>query len=143
MSTATRSFALALFRTDDTVTFLRRLLAFDAITSGAMGLKLAVGAGILAPWLGLPEGLLRAAGLMLVPFAIAVAIAAARAPSSRAAVLSIAAVNALWVIASLGLLVSGLVSPGLLGMAFVAAQAVFVGVLAELQIIGARRLATA
>lgn len=143
MTTAAKSFALALFRTSDTVTFLRRLLAFDAITSGAMGLKLVVGAGFLAPWLSLPEPLLRAAGLVLLPFAVAVAVVAARAPSSRGAVMTIAAVNALWVVASLGLLVSGLVSPGLIGMAFVAAQAVFVGVLAELQIIGARRLAAA
>lgn len=137
------SFALALFRTSDTATFLRRLLAFDAITSGAMGLKLAVGAGFLAPWLGLPEALLRAAGLVLLPFAVAVAVAAARSPTSRGTVMTIAAVNAFWVVASLGLLVSGLVSPNLLGMAFVAAQAVFVGALAELQVIGARRLAAA
>ncbi|MFN3855522.1 MAG: hypothetical protein ACK4M0_14110 [Phreatobacter sp.] len=137
------SFALALFRTTDAATFLRRLLTFDAITSGAMGLKLAVGAGLLAPWLGLPEPLLRIAGLVLLPFAVAVAVVAARVPSSRGAVMAIAAVNALWVVASLGLLVSGLVAPTLFGMVFVAAQAVFVGILAELQVIGARRPAAA
>lgn len=137
------SIALALFRTSDTATFLRRLMAFDAITSGAMGLMLVVGAGLLGPILNLPVPLLREAGLVLVPFAIGVGIVAARAPTHRGAVLAIAAINAAWVIGSLGLLVSGLAGPNLLGMAFVAGQAVFVGVLAEWQVIGARRLAAA
>lgn len=137
------SFALALFRTTDAATFLRRLLAFDAITSGAMGLKLVVGAGLVAPWLGLPEPLLRIAGLVLLPFAVAVAVLAARAPSSRGAVMAIAAVNALWVVASLGLLVSGLVAPTLFGMVFVAAQAIVVAVFAHFQLTAVRRLTAA
>jgi hypothetical protein len=137
------SFALSLFRAADTSTFLRRLMAFDAVTSGAMGLILVAGAGILGPLLNLPAPLLRASGFALVPFAIAVGIVAARAATSRTAVLTVALVNAVWVIGSLGLLFSGQVSPNLFGMAFVAAQAVFVGVLAELQVIGAKRLAAA
>lgn len=135
------SFALSLFRAADTATFLRRLMAFDAITSGAMGVMLVVGAGILGPLLNLPAPLLRVSGAALIPFAIAVGLVGAYAATSRAAVLTIAVVNAAWVIGSLGLLFSGVVSPNLFGMAFVAAQAVFVGVLAELQVIGARRLA--
>lgn len=135
------SYAFALFRASDARTFLRRVLAFDALTSAAMGLKLVVGAGLLSPLLGLPEPLLRGAGLVLLPFAAMVALAAMKAPSSSGAVMAIAAINALWVVASLGLLVSGRVSPNLLGIAFVTGQAVFVGVLAELQVIGARRLA--
>ncbi len=135
------SLALSLFRANDTVTFLRRLMAFDAITSVAMGLMLVAGAGILGPLLNLPAPLLRASGLALVPFALCVGVVAVRAAASRAAVLTVALVNAAWVIGSLGLLFSGQVSPNLFGMAFVAAQAIFVGVLAELQVIGARRLA--
>mgnify|MGYP001164714735 FL=1 len=137
---AAAPFAFALFRSADAPTFLRRLLAFDAVTSGAMGLKLAAGAGLLAPLLGLPEPLLRGAGLVLLPFALAVALVAWKAPSSRGATLAVAAVNALWVAASIGLLAAGPVAPTTLGLLFVAVQAVFVGVLAELQVIGARRL---
>lgn len=134
------TFALALFRTTDTAIFLRRLLAFDAVTSGAMGLMLVAGAGLMAPLLGLPPALLRASGLILIPFALCVGWIAAKAPAHRGAVLAIALVNAAWVVGSFGLLVSGRVSPTLLGMVFVGAQALFVGVLAELQVIGARRL---
>jgi hypothetical protein len=135
------SLALTLFRAGDTTTFLRRLLAFDAITSGAMGLKLAAGAGFLGPMLNIPVPFLREAGLILIPFAIAVGLVAFRAPTHRAAILTIAAVNALWVVASFGVLIAGLIAPNGLGMAFVAAQAVFVALLAELQVMGVKRLA--
>jgi len=49
--------------------------------------------------------------------------------------------NGAWVIASVGLLLSGLVQPTGWGYAFVIAQAVIVGAFAELQIIGVRKAA--
>jgi hypothetical protein len=137
------SFAYALFRASDAETFLRRVLAFDAVTSGAMGLLLIVGAGTLGPLLNLPVPLLRGVGLSFIPFVALVAYAATRKPASRALGLTIAALNAVWVVLSFGLLLSGHVAPNALGMVFVAAQAVFVGILAELQVVGARRLASA
>lgn len=137
------SFAFALFRASDAQTFLRRVLAFDALTSGAMGLMLIVAAGALGPLLNLPVPLLRGVGLSFIPFVALVAYAATRNPASRSLALTVAILNAVWVVASVGLLMSGLVAPNILGTVFVAAQAVFVGVLAEMQIIGARRLAAA
>lgn len=47
--------------------------------------------------------------------------------------------NAAWTLASIALLFSGEISPNLLGEAFVAAQAIAVGALAELQYTGLRR----
>jgi hypothetical protein len=47
------------------------------------------------------------------------------------------------VIASVALLLSGLVAPTVWGIAFVIAQAVIVGAFAELQIIGMRKAAAA
>jgi hypothetical protein len=47
--------------------------------------------------------------------------------------------KAVWTIASIALLFSGAVTPNLLGEIFVAAQAIVVGALAELQFIGLRR----
>jgi hypothetical protein len=47
--------------------------------------------------------------------------------------------NALWAIASIALLVAGLISPNLLGYAFVIGQAAVVALLGELQYIGLRR----
>lgn len=135
------SFAFALFRAPDADTFLRRVLAFDAVTSGAVGLLLIVSAGTLGPLLNLPVPLLRGVGLSFIPFVALVAYAATRRPASRALGLTVAALNAVWVVLSFAVLVTGAVTPNALGTVFVAAQAVFVGVLAELQVIGARRLA--
>ncbi len=52
---------------------------------------------------------------------------------------AIIALNVLWVAGSIGLLMSGYVAPTMLGHAFVIAQALAVGVFAELQFIGLRR----
>jgi hypothetical protein len=52
---------------------------------------------------------------------------------------AIIALNLLWVVGSMGLLMGGWVAPTALGTAFVIAQAVAVGVFAELQFIGLRR----
>jgi hypothetical protein len=137
------SHAFALFRASDAQTFLRRVLTLDAVTSGAMGLMLIAGAGLLGPMLNLPVPLLRGVGLSLIPFVALVAYAATRSPASRSIALTVAVLNAVWVVASIGLLMSGLVAPNILGTVFVAAQAVVVGIFAELQIIGARRLVAA
>jgi hypothetical protein len=52
---------------------------------------------------------------------------------------AIIALNLLWVVGSMGLLMGGWVAPTALGTAFVIAQAVVVGVFAELQFVGLRR----
>ena len=48
---------------------LRGALVLDAIASGVMGVLLLLAAGPLEPLLGLPGSLLRAVGLLLIPFA--------------------------------------------------------------------------
>lgn len=132
------SLAFALFRAPDAPTFLRRVLTLDAVTSGAMGLMLILGASTLGSLLGLPAGLLRATGFAFVPFVALVAFAASSPRGGLA--MTVGLLNAAWVVASIGALVTGALTPNLFGMVFVAGQAVFVGILAELQIIGARRL---
>ena len=127
------SFAFALLRAPDASTFLRRVLVLDAATSGAMGLMLIFAAGTLGPLLNLPVPLLRGVGLSFIPFVALVAYAATRTPPSRALALTVATLNAVWVVASLWLLMSGQVAPNMLGTVFVAAQAAFVGILAFLR----------
>ena len=123
--------------------FLRNILAADAAISGAAAILMIVGAPYLSPLLGLPAGLLFWAGVVLVPF-VALLLATLRRQSvPRLIMIDIIAVNALWVAVSFGLLFSGLVSPNALGIAFVAAQALAVAVLAELQFVGMRRAAKA
>lgn len=124
-------------------TFLRRVLLLDAIASGATGALMLAGSGLLQSWLGLPAMLLRFAGASLLPFAALVAWLALRARLSRAGVWAVIAVNVLWVVESVLLLVSGWVEPALLGTMFVLAQALVVAAFAELQFIGLRRTAAA
>jgi hypothetical protein len=119
--------------------FLRRTLLLDAAISGATGVLLCLGATALESWLAVPSGLLRPAGVILLPFAAAVAVLATRPAPSRPAVIGVIAANALWSIASGAILLTGHVSPTLLGVAFVLAQAVAVLGFAELQWIGLRR----
>ena len=48
--------------------FLRRVLAVDALVSGAAGLVMIFGAGLLAPLLELPQAVLSIAGATLIPW---------------------------------------------------------------------------
>ena len=118
--------------------FLRYALVGDALASGATGLLLVLGAGALTGLLGLPEALMRAAGLILLPYAAVVALLGTRATMSRRAVWAVIAVNGVWVADSLILLASGWVAPTGVGYAFVLAQALAV-LVAETQYLGLRR----
>lgn len=124
---------------DQSSAFLRRALLLDAVVSGATGLLMIAGAGLVEGLLGLPAALLRGAGLVLVPYVAFVAYTGTRGPISRPAVWAVVAANALWAVASALLLVSGWVAPTALGYAFVIGQAVVVLLLGELQYIGLRR----
>lgn len=120
-------------------TFLRYALLADAVASGATGLLMIAGAGLLEGLLGLPAALMREAGLVLVPYVAFVAWVGTREIITRGAVKAVIALNVLWVAASVLLLVSGWVAPTALGTAFVIAQAAAVALFAELQFIGLRR----
>jgi hypothetical protein len=119
--------------------FLRRAILADAIFSGVSALLLTFGAGVLAPWLDLPEALLRETGLFLIAYAALVGWLGSRPAMPRPLVVIVIAGNAAWTLASIALLFSGAVTPNLLGEAFVVMQAIVVGTLAELQFIGLRK----
>ena len=119
--------------------FLRRAILADAVFSGASALLLTFGAGALAPWLSLPEALLRETGLFLIAYAALVGWLGTRQSMPKALVMIVIAGNAAWTIASIALLFSGAVTPNLLGEAAIAIQAIAVGAFAELQYIGLRR----
>jgi len=119
--------------------FLRYALLADAVASGATGLLMIAGADLLTGLLGLPVGLMREAGLLLIPYVALVAFVGTREVISRQAVQTVIALNVVWVAASVGLLVTDFVAPTALGVAFVLAQAAAVAVFAELQFIGLRR----
>jgi hypothetical protein len=93
----------------------------------------------IAGVLGLPEALLRYAGLLLIPFVALVAWAWTREQAAAHVVRTIIGANAAWVVASILLLLSGWVQPTALGYGFVIGQAVVVGIFAALQMLGLRR----
>lgn len=120
---------------------LSRALLFDAVATGATALLLVAGAGILQPILGLPASLMQYAGLILVPFVALVGWAAMQSRLPSAVVWAIILCNGAWVAASMALVAGPWVSLDLLGMIFVIAQAIVVGLFAELQLVGLRRSA--
>ncbi len=118
---------------------LRQALALDALSCAGLGLLLTATATQLSPLLGLPEMLLRGAGLSLLPCALALAWLASRPTLPRLAVLAVIGVNGLWIADSLLILVSGWFQPTALGTGFVLAQAAAVAIVTELELIGLKR----
>jgi hypothetical protein len=119
--------------------FLSRALLADAIFSGVAAVGLTVGAGVLAPFLNLPEVLLRESGLFLIAYTALVGWLGTRQSVLKALVLLVIVGNAAWTLGSIALLFSGAVNPNLLGLIVVVAQAIATGVFAELQYIGLRK----
>lgn len=119
--------------------FLSRALLADAVFSGVSAVGLALGAGVLAPFLHLPEVLLRETGLFLIAYAALVGWLGTRQSVLKALVLFVIVGNAAWTLGSIALLFSGAVTPNLLGQIFVVAQAIATGVFAELQYVGLRK----
>jgi hypothetical protein len=123
----------------DRSTFLRRALLVDAATCLVTGALLAIDAAPLSSLLALPIELLRYSGISLFPIAAFMAWVATRTTPPRPGVWLVIAGNAGWVLGSV--LVMAVCSPTILGYAFVAAQAVAVALLAELEYVGLRRAA--
>src|SRR5207244_572157 len=68
-------------------TFLSRALLADAIFSGVSAVGLTLGADMLAPFLNLPEALLRETGLFLIAYTALVGWLASRSSVPKALVL--------------------------------------------------------
>jgi hypothetical protein len=123
--------------------FLRRALLADAVFSGVSALGLTFGAGAFAALLGLPEALLLETGLFLIAYAAFVGWLGTRQSTLKTLVAIVIAGNAAWTLASIALLLSGAVSPNLLGEIAVVVQAIATGVFAELQYVGLRKSGSA
>jgi hypothetical protein len=113
--------------------FLKKTLLADAIVTGAAAVLMAAGASLLGPFLDIPGGLLFWAGIVLVPFVGLLVAMARRESAPRLVLFDIVLINALWVAASFGIIIVGLVEPSLLGTLFISAQALAVALFAALQ----------
>jgi len=119
--------------------FLRRVLALDSLSCLGMGALMAFGAPALAPLFGLPEGLIRWAGLALLPLGAFIGWLASRPVPPRTLVWLVIIGNLGWTVESFATLAQSGATP--LGTAFVAAQALAVLGLAGLEYLGLRKTA--
>jgi hypothetical protein len=126
--------------TIQTSSFLRGVLLVDAVATAVTALLLSIGATFLDDLFGLPSRFLVMVGVPLIPYAALVAWLGTRSTTSPNMVRFVVWSNLAWVAASVGLLVSRVFEPTLLGVVFVSAQAIAVAALAELQFVGLRRV---
>ena len=114
---------------------IRKILLLDALTGLAMGLLLVTSAGVLSPWLGLPQDFVFGAGVTVLLFFVMLWLAsragAGEKPPAFVNWLVILG-NAAWVVASV-LTIALWFSPTVLGAAFVSFQALVVLVLTVME----------
>ncbi|MFI6902207.1 hypothetical protein ACIBKY_13155 [Nonomuraea sp. NPDC050394] len=125
--------------TADRTRFLRTVLVADALVTGANGLAYLVAAPLLSDLLGPGSGMLRALGVFLLAYGAAVGVLGTRREISLAATKAVVAINIAWTLASVAAVAFGLVEFTTIGAVWAIAQALVVGLLAELQIMGLRK----
>lgn len=118
---------------------LRRALVADALISAVAGLLMTFGASLLEELLALPTLLLLSAGMAMFPWAGFLLWLARKPAVPSAAVWTVIGINAAWIAGSAWVSLGGVFAPNALGHAFVAAQALGVLVLLELEFAGLRR----
>lgn len=114
-------------------------LAVDAAGSGAAGAVLALGGAPLADAFGIPLAWTTGVGIFFLGFALSLLLIRHELPAARPLVGVVAVGNLAWVALSAVTVVAGWWAPTGLGSAIIVAQAVFVLVVAELQITALRR----
>ncbi|SFC44987.1 hypothetical protein [Streptomyces aidingensis] len=111
---------------------LRRWLAVDAIVTGGNALAYLAVSGPLGRLFGLESGLLLGIGALLLCYAAAVGLLAARRRPAPAPARAVVAANGCWTVASLASLLFWL-DPKATGTGWIIAQAAVVAALAGLQ----------
>jgi hypothetical protein len=118
---------------------LRRALLADGLLGLLTGALLVLAAGWFAELLALPRELLLTSGWTLLPLGMFLLWLGSCETVNRLLVWAVLAINALWVVDSLLLLVAGWVAPNLLGQVFVIGQALLVLLFLELELVGLKR----
>ena len=114
-------------------------LLADGVLGLATGSLLVLASAWLAELLALPRELLLGSGLALLPLGLFLLWLSSGETVNRLLVWAVLAVNALWVVNSLLLLIAGWVAPNLLGHVFVIGQALLVLLFIELELMGLKR----
>jgi hypothetical protein len=118
---------------------LRRALFADGLMGLVTGSLLILLTNWYANLLALPADLLLGAGLALLPIGVFLLWLSSCEQVNRLLVWAVLAINALWIVDSLLLLVAGWIAPNLLGHIFVIGQALLVLLFLELELVGLKR----
>jgi hypothetical protein len=119
---------------------VRLALRLDAVVTGAVGLAMVVAGTALDGPLGIPAAALVVTGAFFAGWFAALWYLASRPRISAPAVWAVIAVNLLWAIDSVAVLLAGWFPLTALGTAVVVVQAVAVAAFADLQFVGLRRV---
>ncbi|MDH6213259.1 hypothetical protein [Streptomyces pseudovenezuelae] len=122
----------ALARTSDPNAVLRRLLAADAVVTGANGVVYLAAAGPLGRFLGVDRGLLLVLGAILAAYGAAVGLLASRPRPAALPVRAVIETNLAWTLLSCAALALWL-APTTSGAVWTVLQALVVAALAVLQ----------
>jgi hypothetical protein len=117
---------------------LRRALLADATLTSIAGVVLVLAASPLGVFLDLPAAMLQIAGLIFIPFGAFAGWVGTRPRVHRPLVFVVIAVNALWAVDSVLMLLTRWVETTPIGELFVIGQAVVVAAIAEIEFIGLR-----
>ncbi|KUO05902.1 hypothetical protein [Streptomyces caeruleatus] len=127
----------ALTRTSDPQTVLRRLLALDAVVTGANGLAYLAASGPLGRLLGVDDGLLLGLGAFLAVYGVGVGFLASRARPAELPVRAVIEANLAWSVLSCLALALWL-SPSTVGGVWTVVQALTVAGFGGLQYMALR-----
>jgi len=115
---------------------LKLALTADAVVSGLVGMLQLAALDWLSQLLSLPRSLLLETGVFLIGYAVLLVVLARSAKVWQALIGMVVVGNVGWAIGCVVLVASGVLSPGAMGLAFVAVQAITVLVFAALEFNG-------
>lgn len=127
-------------RTTGTDGFARLALQLDAVATGLNGIAYLALATVLDSFFGVPTAVQYPVGAFLLLYAVGVLAIGTRKEISRTGLMAVIVANALWVVLSLVVVVSGALSPTGVGAVWIVLQSLTVGGFAVLQYIGLRRM---
>jgi hypothetical protein len=135
---AATSMASPMFSTQTAAARLNTFLWIDAVGVVAFGVVFALGAEALSAHVGLSAVVLRAIGLVMLPFAALIAWITVRGASS-AGVWFVIVANSLWVVGWLALVALGVLATTTLGVAFLLGQAAAGALVTGLEFVALRQ----
>lgn len=120
--------------------FARMALKLDAVATGLNGIAYLALATVLDSLFGVTTAVQYPIGAFLLLYALGVLAIGTRKEINRSGLTAVIATNLLWVVLSLVVLISGVLSPTGVGAVWIVLQSLTVGGFAALQYVGLKRL---